>query len=95
MSADPVFTSGARSPEPLVRELHPLRVGSETVAVRVVASRQEDGSWRGRILFGNGDPAQCPSTAEILYGGSERDLWQSVLDLRDHHLKDLYRAVSD
>lgn len=95
MSADPAFTSGARNPEPIIRELHPLRVGPDQIGVRVIASRQEDGSWRGRLVFGAGDLDKCPSTAEILYGGSERDLWQSVLDLRDHHLKDLYRAVSE
>ena len=61
MSADPVFTGGARSPEPLVRELHPLRVGSETVAVR---------SWpQDRKTVAGGDESSsetvCPLSAHL------------------------------
>jgi hypothetical protein len=33
------------------------------------------------------------SSAEIFCAGSEQDLWQSVRDLRDHHLRDLYRSL--
>jgi len=33
----------------------------------------------------------APATAEIFCAESENDLWQSVRDLRDHHIRDLYR----
>ncbi len=55
--------------------------------------REDDGSWRGRLIFGPTETDAAPSTAEILFGASETDLWDSVRDLREHHLRDLYRSV--
>ena len=49
--------------------------------------------WRGRLLFG---PPEAPvPTAEILCAASEADLWQAVHGLNVHHLRDLYRSVTD
>ena len=45
------------------------------------------------ILFGAVDTEAERSTAEIFCAGSEQDLWQSVRDLRDHHLRALYRSL--
>jgi len=55
--------------------------------------RSEDGVWRGRILFGGEDPQAAMATAEILCGLSEADLWEAVRDLREHHIRDLYRSI--
>ena len=44
-------------------------------------------------MFGNSDTEGERITAEILCATSENDLWQSVRDLHDHHLRDLYRSL--
>ena len=49
--------------------------------------------WRGRILFGEEDTEHERTTAEIFCATTEQDLWISVRDLRDHHLRDLYRSL--
>lgn len=49
--------------------------------------------WRGRVHFGAEDTEGERATAEIFCAASEQDLWQSVRDLRDHHLRDLYRSL--
>jgi hypothetical protein len=81
--------------EPVVHELPPIRYGGEDVAVRVAVRRSEDGVWRGRFLFGDHDRADARCTAEILCGPSEADLWEAVRDLREHHIRDLYRSILD
>jgi hypothetical protein len=45
------------------------------------------------VLFGAQDTEAERSTAEIFCATSEPELWQSVRDLRDHHLRDLYRSL--
>ena len=55
--------------------------------------RTNDNTWRGRVLFGAQDTEAERSTAEIFCATSEPELWQSVRDLRDHHLRDLYRSL--
>jgi hypothetical protein len=79
--------------EPVVHDLPSVRYAGEDVPVRLVVRRTEDGMWRGRLLFGAGDLSIAPATAEILCGPSETDLWQAVRDLREHHIRDLYRSV--
>lgn len=81
--------------EPVVHELPPIRVGGMDIAVRLVVRRTEDGTWRGRLLFGSDDLAAAPATAEIFCGPSETDLWEAVRDLREHHMRDLYRSVKE
>ena len=63
------------------------------IALRLVVRRAEDGSWRGRLVFGSGDVPEALATAEIFFGAMEPDLWDSVRDLRDHHIRDLYRSL--
>jgi hypothetical protein len=76
-----------------VHELPTLRWTSAAVPVHVAVRRDEDGMWRGRLLFG---PPEAPvPTAEILCAASEADLWQAVHGLNVHHLRDLYRSVTD
>ncbi len=79
--------------DPVMHDLAPLRYGEESVALRLVVRRAEDGSWRGRLLFGAGEVQDALATAEIFFGATEPDLWDSVRDLRDHHIRDLYRSL--
>jgi hypothetical protein len=44
-------------------------------------------------MFGAEGTEAERSSAEIFCAGTEQDLWQSVRDLRDHHLRDLYRSL--
>jgi hypothetical protein len=78
--------------EPVFHDLQPVRYDGETVAVRLAVRRAEDGIWRGRLQFAPaGEPERA--TAEIFCATSEQDLWQAVRDLREHHLRDLYRSL--
>lgn len=79
--------------EPVMHDLPPIRYGEDIVALRLVVRRAEDGSWRGRLLFGAGEAQEALATAEIFFGTTEPDLWDSVRDLRDHHIRDLYRSL--
>jgi hypothetical protein len=81
--------------EPVIHELPPMRVGGEDVPVRLAVRRAEDGAWRGRLLFGMEEGDGALQTAEIFFGASETDLWQAVRDLREHHLRDLYRSLAE
>jgi hypothetical protein len=78
--------------EPVLHDLEPVRYDGEIVAVRLAVRRSEDGIWRGRLQFA---PVDAPElvTAEIFCATSEQDLWQAVRDLREHHLRDLYRSL--
>jgi len=44
-------------------------------------------------MFGAEGTEMERSSAEISAPGRKQDLWQSVRDLRDHHLRDLYRSL--
>lgn len=81
--------------EPVIHDLPPIKFAGADVPVRLVVRRTPDGVWRGRFLFGGDDPSLAPSTAEIFCGPNEADLWESVRDLREHHIRDLYRSVLD
>jgi hypothetical protein len=81
------------SSEPVMHDLPPIRYGEDIVALRLVVRRAEDGSWRGRLLFGAGEAQEALATAEIFFGTTEPDLWDSVRGLRDHHIRDLYRSL--
>lgn len=79
--------------EPVLHDLQPVRFDGALVAVRLAVRRSEDGIWRGRLHFlpSVGDPERA--TAEIFCATSEQDLWQAVRDLREHHLRDLFRSL--
>ncbi|MEE8250289.1 MAG: hypothetical protein V3R24_00980 [Gemmatimonadales bacterium] len=95
MPTEPVRFGTVREVEPQVHELAHIQYGADLVGVRIVVSRLEDGSWRGRIVFGSEDLDSAPSTGEILVGQSEAELWQSVHELREYHLRDFYRALTE
>lgn len=82
--------------EPVVHDLPPIRFGGQDVPVRVEVRRTPDGVWRGRFLFGGGDGSSGGlATAEIFCGPTEADLWEAVRDLREHHIRDLYRSIAE
>ncbi len=85
--------SRADPSEPVMHNLSSIPFGDESVAVRLMVRRVEDATWRGRLLFGAGEIDQAISTAEIFFGTTEPALWEAVRDLRDHHIRDLYRSL--
>ncbi|MGD8726733.1 MAG: hypothetical protein PVH40_03760 [Gemmatimonadales bacterium] len=95
MPASPVRYGVPNPTDPVIHELPPFRYEGGLVGVRLELRRADDGTWRGRLLFGEaGDTEVAPATAEIFYAHSEPELWECVHDLREHHLRDLYRSVS-
>ena len=95
MPGNPVRYGAPQPSEPVIHELPPLKYEGGLVAVYLEIRRAEDGIWRGRLLFGTADSEPGPSTAEIFCAASEGDLWECVHDLREHHLRDLYRSVTE
>lgn len=85
----------ANSNEPVEYDLPLFTYKGESIVVSAIVRRNKDGSWRGRIVFGGSESDGAVSTAEILYAENEDDLWLCVRDLREHHLRDLYRAVAE
>ncbi len=95
MSAEPVRYGAAKLGEPVEHELPPFVYKGEQVEICVVVRRLEDGSWRGYIVFDGPPDGNGVTTADIFYAENEDDFWLSVRSLREHHLRDLYRAVSE
>ena len=79
--------------DPLLHDLPPVRFEGLIVAVRLAVRRTDDGIWRARLHFLE-DAQSERITAEIFCATSEQDLWQAVRDLREHHLRDLYRSLT-
>lgn len=77
----------------VVHDLSSLRFDGQDVEVRLAVRQTPDGMWRGRVLFGPPDTEHERTTAEIFCATTDNDLWQSVRDLREHHLRDLYRSL--
>jgi len=77
----------------VIHDLPPIRFDGQPIDIRLSLRRTDDGIWRGRIFFGAEGTEAERSSAEIFCATSEQDLWQSVRDLRDHHLRDLYRSL--
>ncbi len=96
MSGSPVRYGVPNPSEPIVHDLPSIRYEGGLVAVRLELRRADDGTWRGRLLFGQSDDTGfAPATAEIFYAHSEPELWECVHDLREHHLRDLYRSLTE
>ncbi|MEO8295452.1 MAG: hypothetical protein ABI613_08060 [Gemmatimonadota bacterium] len=79
--------------EPVIHELPPLRFDGVQLLLKLSVRQAEDGMWRGRLHFSDPAVEGERETAEIFCGQSQQDLWQSVRDLREHHLRDLYRSL--
>jgi hypothetical protein len=84
----------ARDPrEPVQHELDPFPCSGQLVQLSLIIRRTDDGVWRGRLRFADADLSRERETAEIFCAVSEGELWASVWDLRDHHIRDLYRSL--
>jgi hypothetical protein len=80
--------------EPVLHELAPLRCDGAAVAVRLAVRRDADGIWRGRLHFVSAPGETEHVTAEIFCATSEQELWAALRDMREHHLRDLYRSLT-
>lgn len=78
--------------EPVLHELPPLRLPDQLITLQLSLRRSDDGAWRGRIRFQHPGGREC-ETAEIFCGVTEEELWQSVRNLRDHHVRALYLSL--
>jgi hypothetical protein len=80
--------------QPTQHSLDPLLIAGRTIHLSLTIRCDDDGAWRGRLRFvDEGDAGRERRTAEIFCGASEEELWSAVGHLRDHHLRDLYRAL--
>lgn len=93
MPAQPARHHLADARDAVVHDLIPIRFDGQDIPVRLAVRLTPDGIWRGRVLFGAPNTELERTTAEIFCATSEQDLWQSVRDLREHHLRDLYRSL--
>ncbi len=80
--------------EPVLHDLAPIRYEGTPITVRLAVRRSEDGMWRARLHFAEAGGDAERVTAEIFCATTEQDLWQAVRDVREHHLRDLYRSLS-
>jgi hypothetical protein len=86
---------GLRNPtDPVLHDLPPFKYEGQLVPIQLEIRRCDDGIWRGRLIFGGSEEGSRP-TAEIFCAKTEADLWECVNDLRDHHVRDLYRSVTE
>ncbi len=95
MAANPARYGAPNPSDPVIHELPPMKYAGGEVAVRLEVRWVDDGSLTGRLLFGPPDAAESLATAEIFCAANEKDFWQAVTDLSDHHLRDLYRSVAE
>src|SRR5688572_16957101 len=80
--------------EPTQYSLDPVRVAGLTIHLSLTIRCDEAGAWRGWLRFADDENAgRERRTAEIFCGATEDDLWTAVRQLRDHHIRDLYRSL--
>lgn len=79
--------------EPVRHGLDPFLCSGQLIQLTLILRQTDDGAWRGRFRFVESDSGRELETAEIFCAGSEGELWASVRDLRDHHIRDLYRSL--
>ena len=73
--------------------MDPVTLDGRRLDIVVWLRQDEEGLWRWGLQFTDAESGATRSTAEILRGHSEAELWHSVRALRTHHLRDLYRAL--
>lgn len=78
---------------PVRHELDSVRFAGQMVHLALILRHADDGAWRARLRFVDPDSTRERETAEIFCADSEADLWKAVRELRDHHLRDLYRSL--
>ena len=64
------------------------------IEVIVWMRQHDDGWWRGGLTFTDPASGEVRTTASILRGMEEGDIWLAVRGLRSHHFRDLYRALA-
>jgi hypothetical protein len=79
--------------EPVQHELDAIRFGGQVVLLSLIMRHADDGAWRARLRFLDSDSGRERETVEIFCAASEAELWQSVRDLREYHIRDLYRSL--
>jgi hypothetical protein len=80
--------------EPTQYSLDPIRIAGQTIHLSLTIRHDDDGAWRGRLRFVDAlDVDRERRTAEIFCGATEQELWTAVRQLRDHHIRDLYRSL--
>jgi len=80
--------------QPTQHSLAAIRIAGQTIELSLTVWLDGGGGWRGRLTFVDGDDKRrVRRTAEIFCGMSEAELWMAVRQLRDHHLRDLYRSL--
>lgn len=93
MTAQPSRVYAPEPREPVLHELHSLRIADQSVTIQLSVRRSDDGAWLGRLRFLTGGSADR-ETADILRGRSEDELWHSVRGLGEHHLRALYHSLA-
>ena len=93
MTAQTLRHNASDPREPVIHDLPPLRFEGAQLLLKLSIRQADDEMWRGRLHFSDPSSNTERETAEIFCGLSQQDLWQSVRDLREHHLRDLYRSL--
>jgi hypothetical protein len=93
MTAQPYRFTAPIPRDPVLHELLPLRLYDQSIAICLSVRRADDGAWRARLRFVDPDE-RTRETAEIFCGTSEAELWQSVHNLHEHHLRALYLSLA-
>ena len=93
MPVSQVRPVGPDPAEPSLHDLPSIRFEGQLVSVKLAVRRTDDNVWRARLHFIEDDSHEL-ITAEIFCATSEQDLWQAVRDLREHHLRDLFRSLT-
>lgn len=94
MTAPSLRTISRDAREPVCHDLEPLRVDGRAVGVRLLVRRAEDGMWRARLQYTDGETEAACETVEIFCAVTEQDLWQAVAGMGEHHLRDLFRSLA-
>lgn len=93
MTAQPHRFTAPAPRDPILHELPPLHLPDQLITLHLSIRRDDEGSWRARLRFI--DPAErVRETAEIFCGASEAELWQSVHNLPQHHIRALYLSLA-
>jgi hypothetical protein len=93
MTAQPHRFTAPVPREPILHELSPLLLCDQSITLHLTVRRAEDGAWRARLRFVDPDE-RTRETAEIFCGATEAELWQSVHNLGQHHLRALYLSLA-
>jgi hypothetical protein len=93
MTAQPHRSTAPAPRDPILHELSPLRLPDQIIVLHLSIRCDDEGSWRARLRF-IGPAERVRETAEIFCGASEAELWQSVGNLPEHHIRALYLSLA-